>query len=117
MKNGQNAGKRARLSEMLFRVDRLKFRFEKPGRQTFRPFVEIARDDAFAGKFRVFENVRVQELVNLPAALEKRRAEMNVEKLQSFVSAERDFRQQAAARLAFIDRNVEILRMPNGQAR
>jgi hypothetical protein len=117
MKDGQNAGKGARFSEMSFRVDALKFRFKEPGRQPARPFVEIARDDAFTGKARVFENVRVEQFMNLPPPLEKRRSEMDVEKLQVFVSAERDLRQQAAARLAFVDTDVEILRMPHRQTR
>lgn len=116
VKNGQDAGKGARCAEVRFGVDGLEFRFEKFGRQTFRPFVEIARDDAFAGKFRVFENVRVKQLVNLPAALEKRCAEMNVEKLEVFAfAAERDLGQKTAARFAFPDADVEILRMAHGQ--
>ena len=65
----------------------------------------------------MFENVRREKFVNLLPALEKRCAEMNVEELQVFVSAERDFGQQTAARLALVDRNIEILRMTNGQAR
>ena len=111
MQNGQNPRKRARPSEMLFGVDRLKIRFEKLGRKPARPFVEIARDDAFSRKFRVFENVRVEKPVNLPAAFEKRRAEMHVEKLQSLVPAERDFGQKTAARFVFMNADVEILRM------
>ena len=58
MENRQDAGKSARRAEMHFGIDRLEARFEKLGRQPARPFVEIARDDAFADKFRVFENVR-----------------------------------------------------------
>jgi hypothetical protein len=117
VKNRQDAGKRPRPSEVRFRIDVLKFGFEKFGRQTFRPFVEITRDDAFAGEFGMFENMRGEQFMNLPAALEKRRAEMNVEKLQGFVTAaERDFGQKTAARLVFVNADVEILRMFDRQS-
>ena len=54
--------------------------------------------------------------MNLPAALEKRRPKMNVEKLESLVrAAERDFSEKTAARLAPVDADVEILRMPDRQ--
>jgi hypothetical protein len=116
MKDRQDAGKGPRRAEMRFSVDRMKPGFEKFGRQAARPFVKIARDDAFSGEFRVFEKMRGEQLVNLPAALEKRRPEMDVEKLQSFVrAAERDLGQKTAARLVFVDADVEILRMPDRQ--
>src|SRR5215213_7515435 len=54
--------------------------------------------------------------MNLPAALEKRCPEMNVEKLQSLMhAAERDFGEKTAARLALVDADVEILRVPDRQ--
>jgi hypothetical protein len=115
MQERQNYGKRARASEKFFGIDALKIRFEKFGRQAFCPFVEIARDDAFSRKFRMFEDVRVEKFVNLPAAFEKRCTEMNVEKLQSLVPAERDFGQKTAARFVFVNADVEILLMFDGQ--
>ena len=81
MKKRQNAGKRARFAEMEFRVNGFEIRLEKPRRQTVCPFVEISRDYSVSGKFFMFQNIRVKQLVNLPTTFEKRSSQMQIEKL------------------------------------
>ena len=116
MQQRQNGGKSASGAEMRFRFDGLKIRLEKPGREPSRPFIEIASDDAVPDVFAMIENVRGEQFVHLFAPLEKRRAEVNIKKLQRSCLVEHDLGSQTSARLAFLNADVEILRRFDRQA-
>src|SRR5215469_7681661 len=105
----QQAGKGARKTAAVLRVERLKARAHEASSQAVGPLVEIAEDEARPEEAGLVEDFGIEELASLEAPLHVAGAEMDVEDMNEEAGGDFDLGLEHAARFASFPRPRHVV--------